>query len=210
MALGLFVLGLLSKTVTATLPAGAGGDLLVEARAAVLENGRMAVVALFRGGRGGGLFTAWVERKLLGAEGRSSPSRRWIGCLIAGRALWFYLGKLFWPAELIFIYPRWQINPAVWWQYLFPAAAGLLLAVLWALRRRSRAPLAGLLFFGGTLFPALGFFNVYPFRYSFVADHFQYLASLGVIVPVSAGTAWALQRAGPRRVAGRTICLALW
>ena len=29
--------------------------------------------------------------------------------------------------------------------------------------------------------PALGFFNVYPFIFSFVADHFQYLASLGII-----------------------------
>jgi tetratricopeptide (TPR) repeat protein len=37
------------------------------------------------------------------------------------------------------------------------------------------------------LFPALGFFNVYPFVFSFVADHFQYLASIGVIVLVAAG-----------------------
>jgi Tfp pilus assembly protein PilF len=42
--------------------------------------------------------------------------------------------------------------------------------------------LVAVLFFGGTLFPALGFFNVYPMRYSFVADHFQYLASIGLIV----------------------------
>jgi tetratricopeptide (TPR) repeat protein len=55
------------------------------------------------------------------------------------------------------------------------------------MRRRSRAPLAGALCFAGTLFPALGFFNVYPFVYSYVADHFQYLACLGVIVPLCAG-----------------------
>lgn len=53
--------------------------------------------------------------------------------------------------------------------------------------QRWRGPLAGFLFFAGTLFPALGFFNVYPFRFSFVADHFQYLACLGVIVPCAAG-----------------------
>ena len=47
--------------------------------------------------------------------------------------------------------------------------------------RTSRAPLAAALSFSLALVPALGFFNVYPFRYSFVADHFQYLASLGPI-----------------------------
>ena len=42
-----------------------------------------------------------------------------------------------------------------------------------------RGPLVAVLFFAGTLGPALGFINVYPMRYSFVADHFQYLASIG-------------------------------
>ena len=44
-----------------------------------------------------------------------------------------------------------------------------------------------MLFFAGTLFPALGFFNIYPFRFSFVADHFQYHASIGPIVLAAAG-----------------------
>ena len=130
--------------------------------------------------------------------------------LLAGRAIWFYLGKLLWPAKLIFIYPRWQISQAVWWQYLFPAAALLLLAVLWRLRRRWRGPLAGLLFFVGTLFPVLGFFNVYPFIYSFVADHFQYLASLGIITLAAAGVALLLERWRLwYRPAGYVLCLAL-
>ncbi len=141
-----------------------------------------------------GLFTAWVERNLIGAEGAAFELTIVERCLLAGRAIWFYLGKLFWPTELVFIYPRWQVSQAVWWQYLFPAAALLLLAGCWALRRRWRGPLAGLLFFVGTLFPVLGFCNVYPFLFSFVADHFQYLASLGVITLVSAGVALLLQR----------------
>jgi len=37
------------------------------------------------------------------------------------------------------------------------------------------------LYYVGTLAPALGFFNLYFSRYSFVADHFQYLASTGLI-----------------------------
>src|SRR5205807_4243600 len=45
------------------------------------------------------------------------------------------------------------------------------------------------LLFIGSLFPVLGFFNVYPFIYSFVADHFQYLASLSVIAFFAAACA---------------------
>ena len=77
------------------------------------------------------MFTAWVERKLIGAEGAEFELTLLERCLIAGRVIWFYLGKLVWPAELIFIYPRWQVSRAEWWQYLFPAAALLLLGALW-------------------------------------------------------------------------------
>jgi len=63
------------------------------------------------------------------------------------------------------------------------------------------------LFFIGTLTPALGFFNVYPMRFSFVADHFQYLASLGLIVLAAAGTTrfiGTLRR--EKRWASRALC----
>jgi tetratricopeptide (TPR) repeat protein len=38
-----------------------------------------------------------------------------------------------------------------------------------------------------SLFPVLGFFSVYFFRYSFVSDHFQYLASMGPLALAGAG-----------------------
>jgi tetratricopeptide (TPR) repeat protein len=95
---------------------------------------------------------------------------------------------------LTFIYPRWQISQNIWWQYLFPASVLILLGVLAWLGRRSRAPLAALLFFVGTLFPVLGFMNVFPFRYSLVADHFQYLASVGVITLAAAGITLFFER----------------
>jgi tetratricopeptide (TPR) repeat protein len=67
--------------------------------------------------------------------------------------------------------------------------------VLWQSRHRiGRGPLIAVLFFAGTLFPALGFFDVYPMRYSFVADHFQYLASIGVIALGAAVLAAGAQR----------------
>ena len=53
---------------------------------------------------------------------------------------------------------------------------------------------AGLAFFALTLLPALGFVDFYPQIYSFVADHFQYLGSLGVLVLVAAGITWLANR----------------
>src|SRR5258707_145740 len=101
--------------------------------------------------------------------------------LIAGRAPWFYLGKLVWPSDLVFIYPRWHVDPTSPAQFLYPVAALGALGGLWAQRKRFPGALAAALFFVGTLFPALGFFDVYPFPFSFVADPFQHLPSLGTL-----------------------------
>ena len=170
----------------------------------------LPLVPFFLLGAAAGVFTAWVERTLIGAEGASFALTVVDRGLLAGRAIWFYLGKLIWPVNLLFVYPRWDVSQAVWWQYLFPLAALLLTALLWRLRRRWRGPLAGWLFFVGTLFPVLGFCNVYPFIYSYVADHFQYLASLGIITLASAGTALLLARWGfGCRPGGYLLCLTL-
>jgi protein O-mannosyl-transferase len=184
----------LSKTVTATLPAA----LLV---IFWWQRGRLSwrrdvlpLLPFFAMGAAAGIFTAWVERKLIGAEGAAFDLTLVERGLIAGRVIWFYLAKLLWPADLLFIYPRWHVSQAVWWQYLFPLAALSMLIGLWALRRRWRGPLAGMLYFVGTLLPALGFFNVFPFIFSYVADHFQYLASLGIISLAAAGAALLLAR----------------
>jgi Tfp pilus assembly protein PilF len=193
-ALLLYALGLMSKTVIATLPV----TLLVifwwKRGKVSWKQDILALFPFFIIGMMAGLFTARVERNLIGAEGSEFNFSIIERLLIAGQVVWFYLGKLFWPANLIFIYPRWQVSQTVWWQYVFPIATLLLLGVLWWLRRRWRGPLAALLFFIGTLFPVLGFLNVYPFRYSFVADHFLYLAGLGIIVLVSAGIASLFER----------------
>jgi Flp pilus assembly protein TadD len=184
-SLGLFLLGLLCKTVIASLPAALLLLFWWQRGKLSWKRDVLPLIPFFGAGLGAGLLTAWVERKFIGAEGSEFHFTMIQRCLIAGRAIWFYLGKLVWPADMAFVYPRWQINPGAWWQFLFPAAALLLSGVL--IWRRWRGALAGWLFFVGTLFPALGFFNVYPFRYSFVADHFQYLASLGPLTLFAAG-----------------------
>jgi tetratricopeptide (TPR) repeat protein len=194
LALGLFVLGLMSKTVIATLPAALLVVFWWQRGKLSWKQDVLPLIPFFVAGIGAGLFTAWVERKYIGAEGAEFNFSIVERFLIAGRVTWFYLGKLFWPVNLVFVYPRWNVSQTVWWQYLYPGAALLLLGALCWQRRRWRGPLAGLLFFGGTLFPALGFFNVYPFRFSLVADHFQYLAGIGPIVLVAGGIATALGR----------------
>ena len=197
MALGLFVLALLSKTVTATLPAA----LLVvfwwlRGRLSWARDAR-PLLPWFALGGAGGLFSAWVERTLIGAHGVGFSLTGLERSLLAGRVIWFYLGKLVWPADLAFIYPRWVVDSGAWWQYLYPSGVLVALVGLVLLARRHRGPLAGFLIFTGTLFPVLGFVNVYPFVFSYVADHFQYLASLGIIVPVAAGLTLAAWRIPP-------------
>ncbi len=211
LAMALFVMALLSKTVTATLPAALLVVFWWQRGRLSWRRDALRLMPFFVIASAGGLFTAWIERTMIGAQGAEFQLSLIERSLIAGRAVWFYLGKLAWPANLIFIYPRWQISASAWWQYLYPLGVAALLVALWLLRYRSRAPLAALLFFCGTLFPALGFFNVYPFRYSFVADHFQYLASLSIIALFSAGMAhlawrWKLH---PKAAAATFLALGL-
>ncbi len=190
----LFIGALLSKSVTCTLPAAC---LLIvywkRGRVTWREVGLM--IPWFILGAASGAQTAWLEQTHVGARGAAfawTPLQR---CWIAGNALWFYLGKLVWPHPLIFSYPRWSIDIHHWTDWIAPIGAALLPIGLWLARGQiGRGPLVATLFFGGTLLPALGFFNVYPMRYSFVADHFQYLASLGPIVLGVGGTMTILSR----------------
>lgn len=194
----LFVLALLSKSVTATLPVIIL-LILYWKRGRVSAGEVLKLVPFLVVGAVSGLFTAFLEKVHVGAEGLAwswTPIERF---LIAGRALWFYVGKIVWPTDLTFIYPRWHVSQAVWWQYLFPLAAAAVFLALWKARERiGRGPLVAALCFAVTLFPVLGFFAVYPMRYSFVADHFQYLASIPIFAVGAFPLRRVLERAGPR------------
>jgi len=185
-ALICFACSLLSKTAACTWPAAM---LVVRwwQRGRIKVREIVPLVPMFAIAIAMGLITAWVEKERVGAEGARWDSSMIERTLVAGRALWFYLWKLVWPANLSFIYYRWTVTEAQVWAYLFPIAAAALVAVLFAFRKRlGRGPLAATLYFGGTLLPALGFINVYMMQYSFVADHLQYLASMG---PITLGAA---------------------
>ncbi len=194
LALALFVGALLAKTVVATMPA----VLLVIVwwkRGDISWRDVARLVPFLALGIGFGLLTAWMEKHGVGATGDEwnlTPVDR---VLIAGRALWFYAAKLACPYPLVFFYPRWNVDSHAAWQYVFPAAALTVIIALWFARARiGRGPLAAVLIFAGVLAPALGFFDVYPFRFSFVADHFQYHASAALIALAGAGGALATAR----------------
>lgn len=185
-ALALFVLAVLSKTVTVTLPVALLIVLWWRRGEVRWREDITPLVPFFVIGVAAGLTTIWVERTFIGATGSEFDLSRVDRIVLAGRAAWFYVGKLAWPADLVFIYPRWTIDAGAVEQWLFAAAVIGVLVAGWLLRHRSRGILASALLFLATLFPALGFFDVYPFRFSYVADHFQYLASIGVLVPIGA------------------------
>ena len=143
LALGLFLLGLLSKTAIVTLPLVLLVIFWWKRGAISWRRDVVPLIPFFFFSAALGLMTRWVEYGNIGYRASTlalSPIDR---CLIAGRAFWFYLWKLLWPSNLMFVYPRWEINAAVWWQYVFPLAVLVLLGILWSLRRWSRAPLAG-------------------------------------------------------------------
>ncbi len=183
----LFLSALLAKTTTFSLPAailliGWWKRGQIRWRADVLPTLPFFALAI-----GLCAVTAWLEKNHVGAEGPdfalTFPQR----CLVAGHAFWFYLGKLFWPANLCFVYPRWQPNSGSGWQWLQPVTTIGALFTLWLARGHlGRGPVTALFFFVGTLFPVLGFMNAYGMRYSFVWDHWVYLSAPGIIALAAA------------------------
>jgi Tfp pilus assembly protein PilF len=197
LAVFFFLCALLTKTVTATLPAALLVILWWQRGRLAWRKDVLPLLPWFVLAAAGGLLTSWVERAFVGAQGVAFDLNLAQRALLAGRVIWFYLGKLVWPAHLMFVYPRWDaVGAAAGWS-VYLAAAVLTTGALWLLRRRSRGPLSAWLFFVGSLFPALGFFNVFPFLFSYVADHFQYLASMGPIALFAAGISVLLARSAP-------------
>ena len=202
LAVSAFALALLAKTIACTL-----GPVLLLLRwgrgQPVRGRDVLAIVPFLLLGAAGGLLTSWYEHAhvLHGAGGTHwalGPLER---CLIAGRAVWFYAGQLLFPYPLLFNYPRWQIatDAAVQWLPLVGAVAVAAIVTAGA-RWWGRWPAVGAWFYAITLSPALGFVNVAPMRFSFVADHFCYLASVGLLAVVVGGGHTLLRGAGDARL----------
>ena len=136
LALASFLLALFAKTTACTLPAAM--VLVLWLRGQRLDWARaVQILPFLLAGLGLGLLTIWWE-KHLGDYAQSfglafSFTQR---LLIATRALWFYAGKLIWPAHLSIIYPRWDINAAQPAQYLPLAGCAAMAVALWVWREK--------------------------------------------------------------------------
>jgi tetratricopeptide (TPR) repeat protein len=186
-ALVCYALALFSKTTACTLPAAL--LLILWLRKEPINWRRIIQITPFVVlGIAMGVVSLWWERFHQGTQGApfavAFPER----ILIASRAVWFYLSKLFWPSNLTFSYPRWTIAAANPLDYVWLLAlAGVGVAIYFARRYVGRSVAVAALFFVATLSPMLGLIMLYTFRYSFVADHYQYLASIGPLTLVAIG-----------------------
>jgi tetratricopeptide (TPR) repeat protein len=210
-SLAFYALALFSKTTACTLPAAQ--LLVLWLRGERIRLRRIAqVVPFLLLGFLAGLVAIFWERFHQGTVGDRFALSFVVSALVATRAVWFYLGKLLWPTRLTFSYPKFEIDPHDPVQYVWMVAGGALLWALWRWRPRiGRAPLAAAVFFVAMLSPMLGFIPLFTFFYTFVADHYQYTASIGPIALFAAGGAHLLERRGAnaRRLAGAAAALLL-
>lgn len=186
-ALALFVIGMESKAAIIPLPAALLAVIWWRRKRLSWKRDFLPLIPFFVAGIVSAAGTIWLERTYYGARGNGFSYSLLERGLIAGRAFWFYLSKLFWPSDLGIMYPLWNPDQALWRNYAFPAGVLLTGTVLWMLRHRWRALFAAFMYFGVMIFPVLGFFNISAFTFSFVADRWQYTACIGPIVLFSAG-----------------------
>ena len=199
LALLLYALALFSKTTACTLPAAL--LLILWLKETRINWRRLVEIAPFVAlGIAMGLVSVWWERYHQGTQGElfeiGLPER----FLVASRALWFYAGKLLWPVNLVFSYPRWTVSAGNPLDYAWLLATAAAAAVIYFARNHlGRGPEVAALFFVATLSPVLGFIMLYTFRYSFVADHYQYLASIGPLALAAAGITRGFDLLGKKR-----------
>jgi len=194
LALACHLLALFSKTTACTMPAAL--VLILWLRRKPLNLARWCQIAPFvLAGLAMGLVTVWWERFHQGTQGELFHFSLLRRVLLASHALWFYLGKLLWPANLLFSYPRWTIDPSATSAYGWLAAVLAAAGALWYLRERlGRGVIAAAAFYVATLSPLLGFVMLATFMYSYVADHYQYVACIGPLALAGAGLAWVADR----------------
>jgi len=190
LALIFYVLALSAKATACTLPAALFLILWLQKKPITLRR-LMQIVPFVVVGIGMGLLAVWWERYHQGTNRAVftflSPIER---ILVASRAVWFYVSKILWPSNLTFIYPRWNISPVDLFAYVWLLAGVAACVAIYLLRRYfGRSVEVAAAFFVAALSPVLGFIMLFTFRYTFVADHYQYLACIGPIALASAGIA---------------------
>jgi Flp pilus assembly protein TadD len=195
-----FFFALLSKTAAAPLP-------FILLGIAWWQRGRIEQKDLFRSaaffGAAGLLALVTIHFQYHNAIGHDivRTDDFWSRLAIAGRAVWFYFYKTLWPLDLSPIFPRWHAGDLNWISFV----PGILLAagffVCWQFRAAWGKPfLFGLGYAVVMFLPVLGFVNIYYFRFSFVASHWQYFSIIGPIALAAAGITMALDHFGKSKI----------
>ena len=145
-----------------------------------------------------GLITLFFQLgRAIGSE--PIPIGGWDSRLaIAGMAVLFYVSKIFWPFNLLPIYPQWAANPPSPSQFFPWLVIGACLGLFWIYRKSwGRHALMGFGFFLITLFPVLGFVPMSYMRVGWVSDHFLYLPMIGILGWSVAGAGRIYEEAAP-------------
>ena len=155
----------------------------------------LASVPLFIMTAGAGWMAAWRERYGAGANGKAYHFSVFQHLVIAGKDIWFYVGKLFWPHPLLMVYPRWHVHGFTTVDILYPLTAALVAAVCFALQKRwGRGLFAAVAIYAIMISPSLGFVTFAGMSITFVADHYFYLGCISLIVLATQAGVRALER----------------
>ena len=200
-----FAAALLAKTVVCTLPVVLGALAWWRQprawRRQLLPLLPFVVLAI-----GAAIATVWSEHPGLEPELPLPQLGLVERVLVAARALWFYVGKLAWPVDLVSICGHWPVDARAWTAWVFPAGAVLALLVCAVGQRfAGRGPCVAVVAFGALLAPVLGLIDFNFMRFSYVADHFQYFASIPLIALAVAGGVWL----GGQRLPLRAVAVLL-
>jgi len=141
------------------------------------------------------LYTLYLEYYHVGAQGEIFNLTFLERFILSGRIIFFYIYKLLFPFNFVFFYPLWVVNTKIWWQWLFIPVVILTLATLFIYRKKTGGgALALFIFYIISIFPVLGFLNVYGMKFSFVADHFSYLSTPALLLLLCAGITFLFDR----------------
>ncbi len=186
LAIGLFLLALLAKTSVIMLP-----FVLVLIfwwqRRGLTWRDAVRLIPFFALSLAMGLLTIWFQNHRA-IDGALVPMGGWLARITnAAWAVWFYLRALLFPVDLSMLYPH-RRGEAVSFKGILSLVLLVIVLGFAFVRRRGwgRPVLFGSGYFIISLLPVIGFFRMYYFRLSPVADQWLYVPEIGVIALVVA------------------------